>query len=94
MGKGTHEVGKKHNNALGIYDMSGNVFEWCFDWYNSLKEESITDPIGDTISESKVGRGGSWFSQAYFCSVSFRYFNSPCNIRDYLGFRVVRSSTK
>ena len=92
-GKGTHEVGKKAANALGIYDMSGNVREWCYDWYDeSTSNETVTDPVGASSSYSRVCRGGSWFSYAYNASVSHRYYYKPIIKYNNLGFRVVRTA--
>ena len=77
----THQVGTKAANSLGLYDMSGNVWEWCWDWYGSI--EAGTD---------RVYRGGSWDNGAYGCAVSIRYSGSPNDRYNYLGFRLVRSA--
>ena len=92
-GRGTHEVGKKAANRLGLYDMSGNVSEWCNESYGKVSAGTETDPTGDTSGLSGiVFRGGSWDGFADSASVSVR-----CNISsyaidryNYLGFRVVR----
>ena len=91
----THEVGEKQANALGIYDMSGNVLEWCWDWYSSSGYPSGTeDPAGPDTGGDRVVRGGCWGSNA-FCTVSIRSYNYPC-YRYYIsgscGFRLVRSA--
>lgn len=87
----THEVKGKNANSLGIYDMSGNVFEWCYDWYSSSINSSTADTGADSGSY-RVIRGGSWLDSASYCTVSSRYSDNP-NCRIYgLGFRVVRSA--
>ena len=90
-GSGTHQVGKKDHNRLGLYDMSGNVFEWCYDWYGTVDNETPVD--GTASGSSRVRRGGSWFSYADYASVSYRNDSSPCSRYGDLGFRVVRPSS-
>ncbi len=87
---GTHEVGKKEYNELGLYDMSGNVFEWCFDIPTRYV---VINPIGGGSNEtSRVVRGGSWFSSAPACVVTQRGLRQP-NVHDKdIGFRVVRAA--
>ena len=90
----THEVGKKQANALGLYDMSGNVYEWCWDWYDGSGYPSGTeDPAGPDTGSSRVSRGGSWYVGASGCAVSGRYVNNPYYRSNYgYGFRLVRSA--
>ncbi len=92
-GKGTHEVGKKAPNRLGLYDMSGNVFEWCYDLYGTVDIETPVD--GASSGEQRVWRGGAWNNFAYFTTVSCRDSKTNPNYRnENLGFRLVRSSSK
>ena len=90
-GFGTHQVGKKAPNRLGLYDMSGNVFEWFYDWYGTVITGEESYPTGSSDGSYRVRRGGSWFSDSNQCAVYYRNYDSPnCRYRT-LGFRVVRS---
>ena len=85
----THPVGTKKANELGIYDMSGNVLEWCLDWYGSYSASPQQDPVGAGRGSHRVFRGGSWYNDAGYCRVALRCGNSPGNRSRALGFRVV-----
>ena len=90
-GNKTHVVGSKQVNELGIYDMSGNVFEWCQDWRDSYSGSSQVNPTGATNGSYRVIRGGSWSSYAMFCRSSCRRIYTLDNSYSNLGLRLALS---
>ena len=85
------KVGSYLPNAWGLYDMHGNVWEWCLDWYKSdLGSSAVTDPKGPDSGSNPVLCGGSYYYNAQYCRSASRYnFSGPSSTRTFTGFRVV-----
>ena len=87
----THEVGQLAPNELGLYDMSGNVAEWCQDWFGPYSSEDQVDPKGPEDGSCRVWRGGGFFNFRQYIRTSFRGFCFPERANDFFGFRLVRN---
>lgn len=87
---GTRDVKTKKANAYGLYDMSGNVWEWCWDWYGSISGDTASS--GPASGSYRCLRGGSWYFSASFAQVANRNNNNPNNRNNYYGFRLVRNA--
>jgi formylglycine-generating enzyme required for sulfatase activity len=90
-GQGTHEIGQKAPNELGLYDMSGNAGEWCHDFFIKYTRETRINPIGPDRSHFRIMRGAGWYSRPEWCAVFMRFSSESTETTHQYGLRIART---
>lgn len=93
-GKTTHPRGQKAANELGLYDMCGNVFEWCWDWFDKFDRDYMDNPTGPAVGKMKVVRGNNWVNGKSTSDMSRRVHRGPYCKTHHQGFRIARTALK
>lgn len=91
-GNKAYPIKSKNPNAFGLYDMSGNVWEWCWDWYGDYDISNKTNPIGPISGSRRVIRGGYWYATSIGCKTSFRTHSNPQGGTGSIGFRIAQNA--
>lgn len=88
----SHTVGQKKANSWGLYDVYGNVYEWCSDWYGPYPSTPVIDPTGPVSGSTRVGRGSSWLNPTVYCRAAYRLYGAPNTRNGFVGLRLVRNA--